>query len=203
MNECLRQCSTGLDPTTPTRSHHKIQMKSTIMTTEATNQETEESQGIVIRIKPRTIARYISVGLEFAIQALILLKTTLDEHVRDKEDDDDSAPVYEPVPVINGDDKDEVVVEDKEVVEEEAVEGIAVETESLVDWTRVEKSIQEGVESVDWDRVGASIKTGVESVDWDRVGRKMEEWSKNVDWDKVGKSISDAFEQCNSDENKK
>jgi hypothetical protein len=179
-------------------------MKSTIMTTEATNQETEESQesqGIVIRIKPRTIARYISVGLEFVIQALILLKTTLDEHVRDNEDDDDSAPVYEPVPVINGDDKDEV--EDEEVVKEEVVEGIAVETESLVDWTRVEKSIQEGVESVDWDRVGASIKTGVESVDWDRVGRKMEEWSKNVDWDKVGKSISDAFEQCNSDENKK
>ena len=173
------------------------------MTTQATKEETQESQGVVIRIQPRAVARYISMGLGFVIQALTLFKTALDESVRENQDDNDSAPVYDAVPVIDGDDKEEEIVVEEE---QEVVEGVAVgETAdgSIVDWTQVERSIEEGVESVDWDRVGESIKTGVESVDWDRVGRRMEEWSKSVDWDKVGKSISDAFEQCNGDEEKK
>lgn len=158
----------------------------------------EEPKGIVIQIKPITMARWISVGLGFAIHVLTLAKTSVDQSLSENHNDnnDDTVPVYDAVPVVDIDDKEEQQ-------EEEVVEGAKLETEENVNWTEVERAIQEGVESVDWDGIGKSIKKGVESVDWDLVGTRIEEWSKSVDWDKVGKSISDAFEQCDDDGKKK
>lgn len=168
-------------------------------TTKETNKtKEEEPKGIVIRINPRTVARCISVGLGFAIHVISTLKTVLDESLRENQHDDnnETTPVYDAVPVIEEDDKDKV--DD----EEEVVDGVAMETND-VDWKEVERSIEEAVESVDWEDVGDSIKKGVESVDWEGVGTTLETWSKSVDWDQVGKSISKAFEQCNDDDKKK
>jgi len=183
-SRCFLLSAAGLESSVPRPRLTNLRLQQYVMTDTTTSEAKEEPKGIVIRIKPRTVARCISVGLGVAIHVCTMLKTMLDESLM--ESDEEDVTVCEAVPVLD----------EKDVKEEE--EDVEIECEAQVekvDWNGVEKCIQDGVESVDWDQVGKSIKAGVESVDWTQIGNTLEEWSRSVDWDQVGKSISDAFDE--------